>query len=304
MRKAYISNIQKFCVHDGPGIRTVVFFMGCPLRCMWCQNPENFYNRPVMMFDFKKCTSCGMCIQKCKRQAIYKKNTGEIVTDRNLCVLCGDCTSCCRQQAREICGNAKTVDDVFEEVMKDEIFFRNTGGGITLSGGECTMFPEFTVELLEKFKARGIHTAIETSGYCKHEDLKIIENETDLFLYDLKLITPALHKIWTGQGNGLIMKNLEHLVSSGRRVVIRIPLISGVNDGVEFGLILEYLRKLRGIKEIHLLPFHQLGACKYRLSGQSYEMHDWQECSKETVEKCTIQAENEGFKVNVGGWNL
>ena len=304
MSKVFISNIQKFCVYDGPGIRTVVFFMGCPLRCKWCQNPENFYNTPKVMFDASKCTGCGICIEKCFHHAVRRGGLGEILLDRSLCTACGECTRYCRQQAREVCGEARSAEEVFEEVIKDEVFFKNTGGGITLSGGECTMFPEYASLLLKKAKARGIHTAVETCGFCEPEALAVMEDDVDLFLYDIKLITPDLHKKWTGQGNEKIKANLEHLIQTGKNVVIRIPLIEGVNDGKEFQKILDYLKRFPSVREIHILPFHQLGASKYRLSGQEYEMDEWRECSDEVAEKCRQEAENEGFKVNVGGWNL
>ena len=188
--------------------------------------------------------------------------------DRRLCNACGECTLFCQQQAREVCGKELSVEEVFEEVMKDEVFFQNTGGGITLSGGECTMFPEYALELLKKAKARGIHTAVETCGFCEPEALSAIEKDVDLFLYDIKLITPSLHKKWTGQENEKIKLNLEHLIQNKRAVVIRIPLIAGVNDGEEFQKILDYLKNVPTIKDIHILPFHQLGSSKYRLSGQ------------------------------------
>ncbi|WP_346908211.1 glycyl-radical enzyme activating protein [Faecalicatena orotica] len=304
MSKICISNIQKFCVYDGPGIRTVVFFMGCPLRCKWCQNPENFYHDPVVMFDELKCTGCGICIERCRNHAISRGTSGGILLDRRLCTSCGECVLHCRQQAREVCGKIMSLEEVYEEVMKDEVFFRNTGGGITLSGGECTLFPEYVSVLLSKVKMRGIHTAVETCGFCELEALEEIEPYVDLFLYDIKLITPDLHKKWTGQDNDKIRANLEHLLGNGREVVIRIPLVAGVNDGDEFREILDYLKGLREIRNIHILPFHQLGSSKYRLSGQDYEMEEWGECPVKIVDQCALMAENEGFKVNVGGWNL
>lgn len=304
MSRVYISNIQKFCVYDGPGIRTVVFFMGCPLQCKWCQNPENLTAMPKLMFNKAECLGCGRCMEKCQKHAISRNDSGKILFNATLCDACGRCTKVCLQQAREICGEAKTVEEVFEEVMKDEVFFKNTGGGITLSGGECTLFPEYTFELLSKVKRHGVHTAIETCGYCELEALERIEKEVDLFLYDFKLVTAALHKKWTGQDNQIIKRNLEHLIMNGRNVVIRIPLIEGVNDKVEFLKILDYLKEFPAVTDIHILPFHQLGAQKYGLSGKEYEMNSWKECSQITVEECRKSAKNAGFKVNVGGWNL
>lgn len=304
MRKVYISNIQKFCVYDGPGIRTVIFFMGCPLRCKWCQNPENFCGCPTIMFDETKCVRCYECVGSCPNRAINITSRGSAEPDRSRCKTCGLCTEACRAEARAVCGEERSVEDILAEVMKDEVFYKNTGGGITLSGGECTLFPEYTAELLKRSKEKGIHTAIETCGFCRQDVLEMIGKYVDLFLYDLKLVTAALHKKWTGQENEIIKSNLEFLVRKGQNVVIRIPLITGVNDNEEFHHILEYLKSLSGIQHVHILPFHQMGASKYKLSGQEYMMENWAECSLEKVEECRLLAEEAGFKVNVGGWNL
>jgi len=303
-RRALISNIQKFCTYDGPGIRTVVFFMGCPLKCKWCQNPENLKAGPVMMFDREKCVSCGACISACENNAVKRNENGQIEFARSLCCGCGRCLEYCYHMAREICGSSRTVADVYQEVMKDEVFFRNTGGGITLSGGESTLYPNYVKELLEKIKEKGIHTAVETCGYCKEEHLKMIMDSVDLFLYDFKLYTNELHKKWTGQENKLIKQNLEYLVKHEKDIVIRIPLITGVNDGEEFEKILHYLGQYPSIKMIHIMPFHQLGQSKYELSDTSYEMSEWKECTMEAAAKCEKKALKKGFLINVGGWNL
>lgn len=304
MITTYVSNIQKFCVYDGPGIRTVVFFMGCPLRCRWCQNPENFKGIPQVMFYAGKCAGCMRCAQQCKKHAVSLGKEGIVCLDRKLCEACGACVPYCLSQAREICGALKSVDEVFSEVMKDAVFYKNSGGGITLSGGECTMHPEFVCELLKRVKEEHVHTAIETCGYCEERVIREIAEYTDLFLYDFKMVTPELHEKWTGRDNVRIKENLRCLLDMGKEVVIRIPLIEGVNDGDEFVKMVGYLKQYPQIKDIHILPFHQLGSSKYSLSGQKYEMDEWKECSAEAAETCKEVAALAGFKVNVGGWNL
>lgn len=303
-QKVLVSNIQQFCTYDGPGIRTVVFLMGCPMRCKWCQNPENFTGKQMLMFDKAKCTSCGACLAACEYQAVRALAEGGIIFERKNCRACGKCTEVCRMGARELCGKYMTTDEVFKEVMKDEIFFRNTGGGITLSGGECMLYPEFIKELFQAFKQKGIHTAIETSGYCPTSAMQEIEDCVDLFLYDFKLDSNELHKKWTKKSNANIKQNLEYLISRGKNVVVRIPLIEGVNDGSEFNNMMRYLKQYPQIKDIHILPFHQIGSSKYNLSDTGYEMEVWKECSVEKAEECKKAAESMGFSVNIGGWNL
>jgi len=303
-RKALISNIQKFCTYDGPGIRSVVFFMGCPLRCKWCQNPENFIGKTLLMFDYSKCTSCGACMVHCKHQVNTLDEKGHLLFDRSRCKACGECIEDCYYEARSLCGSEIAVEEVYSEVMKDEVFFRNTGGGITLSGGECTLFPDFVSELLNKFNKAGIHTAIETSGFCSKQSIEKIVDNVDLFLFDFKLFTSDLHEKWTGKPNDMIKRNLEYLAAEGKQIVIRIPLIAGINDGEEFEKIIHYLKKIPQLKEIHIMPFHQIGASKYGLSGTPYDMAEWKECTQEQASKCQKIAENSGFLVNIGGWDL
>lgn len=304
--KALISNIQKFCVDDGPGIRTVVFFMGCPLRCKWCQNPENLLRKPQMMFDSSKCQVCGACVASCKRQVntlVVDGKIPQIAYNRDECSLCGSCTEICRNGAREIAGKEMTVQEVFDEVMKDRVFYENTGGGITLSGGECTAYPDFAQELLKKIQSEHIHTAVETCGFCSEEIIEKLASHVDLFLYDFKAFTPEIHKKWTGQDNGIIKKNLQILHSKKKCVIIRIPLIPGVNTDSELEKMAEYLYSLEGIRSVHILPFHQLGSSKYRLSGRQYCLQEMPECTMEEAEKAQQLLEHYRFKVNIGGWD-
>lgn len=308
MSKVLVSNIQKFCVYDGPGIRTVVFLMGCPLRCKWCQNPENFVDHSILMYNREKCVACGACVIACPQGAntllLHGDGSGELDFDRTKCVACGKCTKACMYNAREISGKYMTVDEVYNEVMKDEVFFRNTGGGITMSGGECTLHPDFLTELLGKVKEAKISTAIETCGYTSKEVMTRLLDCVDLFLYDIKLVSPALAIRWTGRDNQRILDNLSFLLSQGKRVIIRIPLIPGVNTGDELVRIADYLESLKEIHEIHILPFHQVGSSKYGLSGHTYELEDKNPCSGDESSEAAEYLESRGFHVNVGGWDF
>lgn len=300
--KTYVANIQKFCVHDGPGIRTVAFLMGCPLRCKWCQNPENLNAHPVVMFDAGKCVGCADCVKACVHGCNSLAEEG-IRIQRQLCISCGACAEACLTEARSLCGEEKTVEELYHEIMKDEVFFRNSGGGVTLSGGEPALHPKFVSELFNKFKLAGIHTAIETSGSVPNENMRRIAGETELFLYDYKIDTRELHIRWTKRDNDVIKENLEYLVRNNKRIIIRIPLIPGVNDGEEFEKIIRYLSRFPMLRQIHLLPFHQVGSSKYALTGTSYEMEHVDECLSENAAACALIARERGFDVNIGGWD-
>lgn len=303
--KIYVANIQKFCVHDGPGIRTVVFFMGCPLRCRWCQNPENLHAAPVIMYDREKCVACGECLEACPKTE--KTGEGKIPSleiQRDQCISCGSCSERCLTEAKSICGKLMTVDEIYYEVMKDETFFRSSGGGVTLSGGEPLLYAPFVEKLLSKFQRAGICTTVETCGYIPKKSMEIVVDTVDLFLYDFKICTKELHKKWTDRENDLIKENLEYLMKRDQRLIIRIPLIPGVNDGEEFRTMMEYLSRYKNLRQIHILPFHQIGSNKYTLTDREYEMEEFKECTVENAQTCAKVAEEYGFEVNIGGWDV
>lgn len=301
-KNVYVANIQKMCVHDGPGIRTTVFFMGCPLKCKWCQNPENLEAKPVILYNKEQCVLCGACVQACREHG--NKIEGENLSiQRSRCVGCGECVKQCLTEARILCGKKMSVQELYEEVMKDEIFFRTSKGGITVSGGEPSLYPEYMNALLGKFQEAGIHTTMETCGFCRREALDIFKDSVDLFLFDLKAYTSETHIKWTGQDNVLIKENLKYLLEKKKRVIIRIPLIPGVNDGEEFEKMMEFLKELKEVRQVHILPFHQIGSSKYITSNLKYEMEEAEECSDEITKHCIQIAESYGFEVNEGGWN-
>jgi pyruvate formate lyase activating enzyme len=299
---AYVSNIQRFSVHDGPGIRTVVFLLGCPLRCKWCQNPETFNAKPRLMMNYDKCVGCGACVQVCPRKAISFGESGRIITDYDKCDGCWLCVNECYYQARQLTGKPYTVEEVFLEVKKDEVFYRDTGGGVTLSGGEPLLQPEFCFELFQESGKYSIETAVETCGYTDWKNFERILPVTNLFLYDMKLLDGNKHKKWTGVDNELILKNAKKLVKAGKKLIVRIPLIPGVNDDrEEFGSIVRFVKELGSVDSIHITPFHQIGSSKYEMMGVEYALKGLNEENACNIEHCKQIAVDMGFKVSIGG---
>lgn len=298
----FVSNIQRVCVHDGPGIRTVVFLLGCPLRCRWCQNPETLEREPRLMVNARKCAGCGACAEACARQAARRSTDGAVRFDRSRCAACGRCVPACWYKAREMSGRPYSARRLLEEIAKDRVVFRNSGGGVTLSGGEPLLHPAFVAELFRGCRQQGIHTAVETCGAVPWGHFEQVLPVTDLFLYDLKLIDPAKHERWTGAGNLAILGNARALAAGGRRLVVRVPLIPGVNDDeAEFRAIARFAAGLPGVGELHILPFHQVGSSKYDLVGREYELEDLPEDNEARVARCRQLAEELGLRVSVGG---
>ena len=259
--KGTVFNIQHFSVEDGPGIRTVVFFQGCPLDCIWCHNPESKSFKPQLFLDKEKCYKCGRCASVCKEGChIIENGKHEIKRDR--CISCGACDKECLFEALRLSGKKYTIEEVMEELEKDDVFFGNDGG-VTFSGGEPFAQPEFLLELLKKCKEKGYHTCIETSGYGNPNYIKDAAQYTDLFLYDCKETDEGKHKEFTGVDNKLILKNLEVLEKEGARVLLRCPIIPNRNDRQDH---LENIGKLANrmdcIIGVELLPYHPLGLSK------------------------------------------
>ena len=268
-----IFNIQRHSIHDGPGIRTIVFFKGCPLACLWCSNPESQGFEPELFLDPEKCIACGACAEVCPEGAVTKSGEGELLLyRRELCTACGRCAEVCYAGARCVEGRTVSAREVLAEVLRDAAFFSRSGGGITLSGGEPLAQPRFAAELLRLSREEGLHTAVETAGHVPWENFETVLELVDLFLYDLKHHDPEKHSSGVGAGNGLIISNLQKLRSLAAQVVIRVPVIPGYNDRPEDLLALSDIALRFGIKELHLLPVHRYGSGKYRLLGKTDPM--------------------------------
>jgi pyruvate formate lyase activating enzyme len=304
----YVSNIQKFSVNDGYGIRTIVFLLGCTLRCKWCQNPETLNTVPRLMFSASLCKGCEMCRDACLIGGPFfgtwsakTEADDDAAEDAKECRCCFECAAVCPYGALKASGEAMTVEQVYEEVAKDIVFYRKSGGGLTVSGGEPLVQIDFTEELLRRAKADGIGACVETAGNVPWRSFERILPFTDLFLYDVKFADSLLHKQWTGADNGLILSNLRALAESGREIIARVPLIPGLNDGKEFERIVEIVLDIGALKELHILAFHQLGSSKYAQLAMRYDMADRSEENDAEIEVCRRYAEGRGLKVSVGG---
>ena len=299
--KGLIFNIQRFSVHDGPGIRTTVFFKGCPLQCIWCANPESINPFPEIMFNEDKCIKCDKCLYICPKGAITKRSN-IIVIDRNKCDGCGKCVDVCYSSALSLCGRYLSLDDVLSEIEKDIPFYDASNGGVTVSGGEPLMQQNFLTRLFVGAHEKGIHTALETSGYASWKVFHRILQHTDLVLYDLKTISPKIHKEMTGVTNELILKNLERICRERFPTIIRIPIIPGYNIVNEKDIhgMLKFVVRLKGIERIDLLPYHSLGEIKYRWLGKPYQVKT-NPPGKEFMNKLKETVESYGFKTSIGG---
>lgn len=270
--KGLIFDIQKFSIHDGPGIRTTVFLKGCPLRCLWCHNPESQARKPEISFLPEKCIQCGYCARVCPSRGHLLENGGHTY-DRTNCTACGACTRECWSKALERIGREITVEDALAEVMKDRAFYQHSGGGLTLSGGEPLLQFEFTRALLSAAKREGLHSVVETCGQTPGERYAELIPLVDLFYFDFKEADSALHREYTGVGNEAILENLRRLDAAGAAFVLRCPIISGLNDRTEhFEAIATLARESKNMKEIHILPYHNLGSAKAGRLGGTYPL--------------------------------
>jgi pyruvate formate lyase activating enzyme len=257
-----VFNIQRCSLHDGPGIRTTVFLKGCPLKCFWCQNPESQAAGPEMLLDRRKCTLCGACRLACREGAVRLK-AGRPVFSRGDCRGCGRCVPSCPEEARTISGKRMTVDEVLCEVLKDVRFYKRSGGGVTLSGGEPLTQPRFAGELFKRCKREGLHTTLDTCGCAPWSSIGGLLEYVDLVLFDIKHLTAAKHATATGRDNRLILENAQK-IAKRKPMRVRVPLIPGFNDSVEIvGEIVAFVRQELGGAAIDLLPYNRLGEIKY-----------------------------------------
>jgi pyruvate formate lyase activating enzyme len=287
-----VLNVQHFCTNDGPGIRTTVFLKGCSLRCKWCCNPESIHPRPELAYDLKKCIGekeCGLCLKECPELAIsVMPSDGKVRIDWDLCTNCGKCVPVCPPKALYLFGQAMTVDEVLAEVEQDGTFYRESGGGITVSGGECLLQADFVAALLSEAHQRGINTAIETAGNVPWDFMAKVLPHVDTVLHDHKLTDPERHRKWAGADNTRILSNFKKAYETfpDTTFIARTPLIPGVNDDEEHvRSVLAFIRPHKNVINYELLPYHRYGEGKYGFLGRVYEMEDFTSPAPETLHR-------------------
>lgn len=297
--RGLVFHIMRFSLHDGPGIRTTVFLKGCPLNCWWCHNPESQSSQPNLMYFEDRCRQCGDCVAVCPERTINYAD-GRIGLPA-VCQRCGACVEACVAGARELAGRRMAASEVVREIERDVVFFDESGGGVTLSGGEPLWQPRFTEAVLAACRARRIHSVLDTCGLAETEVVLGVSQHANLVLYDLKMLDAGKHASYTGVPNTLILRNLEALVAAGRAVRVRFPLIPGVNDGAgELSDLMNFLAGL-GLRELDLLPYHRIGLDKYRRLGRPARLERLASPSAEQLEQVASQFEQHGFSVKIGG---
>jgi len=296
-----IFNIMRFSTQDGPGIRTTVFFKGCPLACQWCHNPESQTIHPAPLYFAERCRHCGECLAACPHRAIEERNG--IMHTTAACRYCGTCAGVCAAEARQLAGRTVALDDLLADIERDAIFFDESGGGVTLSGGEPLAQPRFAAALLAACRKRGIDTTLETCGYAPLAVFLEVALPADTVFFDLKLMDGEKHRRYTGVSNGPILRNLEQLVRWRHPVTVRIPVVPGVNDDGEsirqFGTYLAGLP----VRSVELLPYHQTGVEKYRRLGRSYPLAGTAAPAASEMERFRDSLAEAGLHVTVGGWS-
>ncbi len=302
MQSGLIFDIKKYAINDGPGIRLTIFFKGCPLGCAWCHNPESISPKVQKMYNPTKCIGCKACIEVCPNHACTLSADG-ILTDKKLCNCCGKCADICPTKATEMSGRVATIEELMEIAEEERVFFDQSGGGVTISGGEPLLQPEFLISLLEELGRRSIHRTVDTTGFSSSELLLRVAERTDLFLYDLKHMENLQHKKWTGVANKRILENLTLLSQKNVPINIRIPLITGVNDSfTNMEQTANYIAGLPGdTKQVNILPFHNIGASKYTKLGKTFDDNGMAEPSEAIISRVKSQFADVGLEVIIGG---
>lgn len=299
MTHPYVFDIQKFSVHDGPGIRTIIFLKGCPMKCQWCANPESQRSGPEVMAHPDKCIGCGKCSEVCESPFDLRGNQ---LREASNCKNCGACAKVCYAGARTLTGRKMTVQEVIAEADKDMIFYKQSGGGVTFSGGEAMLYPEFVSQVTAHYKEMGISTAVETCGDVPWGNFETVIPNLELVLFDLKLMDSRLHEKYTGRPNERILENLWRTAKQVETIV-RMPIIPTINDDDEnIKAVGTFLESLKGkVKKIHILPYHNYGMSKYQGLGREYTLKDLQAPDSTHMERIQNKLRKHGVEVVIGG---
>jgi len=303
MKQGMIFDIKPYAINDGPGIRMAIYFKGCPLACEWCHNPESISPYVQKMFTLSRCIGCGECVKACPNNACYLDPEEGIITDPSLCELSGKCAEVCPTGATEMSGKKVDAEDIMKRIRKEIVFFDHSKGGVTFSGGEPLMQPDYLIELLDECGKEGIHRAVDTSGFAKTEILLEVGKRTDLFLYDLKMMDPLKHKKYTGVSNEKILENLRILSETGAKINIRYPMIKGLNDSIgELHEMGEFVASLPGEKKlISILPYHKLAEVKHRKLGNKVVLNGMSEPDGQEIAGAIDIFREYGLEATVGG---
>jgi len=295
-----IFDIQRFSIHDGPGIRTTVFFKGCLLHCPWCANPESLNASPELLYSRASCLKCGRCVHACPDGALALA-VDSVMIDRDRCTVCDICSRVCPSVSLRLVGRQATAAEVLAEVARDAVFYQHSGGGMSLSGGEPLLQPEFAIALLDSARTLGIHTAVETNGFASEDVVRSVLGRADLILYDIKQMDATRHRAATGESNSAILRNARVAAGLGVPMVIRVPVIPGFNDDwVSIAAIGGFARQL-GLSEAHLLPYHKYGESKYTALGRPYDLRDAPITAVSQINSFRQELQALGLTVQVGG---
>lgn len=299
--ESLIFNIQKYSIHDGEGIRTTIFFKGCPMVCKWCHNPESQSYLAEVLYNEEKCSKCGNCIKKCPHDAIVYE-LSHVKTDRSICTLCETCMDYCVNNAREKVGKFYSLDEVMKEIEKDKMFYEESGGGVTLSGGEVmAQNMDYVLAILKKCQRMGYKVNIDTCGHAPFANFEKVMPYVDTFLYDIKHMDNDIHKDLTGQDNDLVLGNLRKLSDLGAKINIRMPLVEGLNSTDEhIDKVIEFLKSIN-ISKINLLPYHNTGKSKYSRLDMTYEGDHYEAPSSQRLEELEQRFRKNNLIAKIGG---
>ena len=300
--KGKVFNIQPYSIHDGPGIRTTIFMKGCPLSCLWCQNPESQKWENQLLVVRERCTGCGRCVEVCPSHAV-KIVDGISATDRNVCTVCGACVPECPEGLREVCGQEYTVSELLKKGLEDKLFFNGSGGGITVSGGEALSQADFVSEFFRRCQEAGVHTTLDTAGFAPWEKLEKTARYTNLVLYDVKHMDSEIHKKLTGVPNEMILENLKRLSLMDVDIYIRVPVIPGMNDSDEnIDRTAEFVQnELGGKYKTYLLPYHRMGEAKLENLEEKEGFLHLEPPSNEHLEHLKQFFDQRGLACQIGG---